>query len=1003
MGFDTTDMINALQHIEAIKNGEVRDYEDLPDEVRKNPAYIYWERKKRIRKTESRGYDVISKKFYAKEIVRFKVNARVICFDETLIFDTFAAFYAYLRGKIYERSCYYQYVFSDEEIEIYKLKLDKIDSMKPRTFTIDEWLERAEAERRARYDETELRMMQVRETIRQFCQNGDLPGLKEVARSYHYGPKGNVPEDFFFWQFVRGCPEAREKILANVQTFRILIDEGVLCILYGTKDVLEAYASLPEQTSTIAKKMNRIKDIERELQRGRYKKFNRKYFDENTHCYCVSEIIWFECKRVVAPRRIELRLFFDSFEEFCEYIGDDLSDCDLSKALNLQFDLDGFRYNENTRIPTGMAKLPISVTVEKKYGEDSCGKPTFFATAMKKDARGLLIDKEEFSFEYFSDFCCFLKNDLSGADLLLCDGLENLIDISNIDFAGAKISSSVCEKIGLPLSGRKCVFLADASDALKPAEEMALEPQKTPMLLTGEIPVFYISDLHLEHRLLNAECVSENDCELEILKIVDTFKKDLEFYEPLTCLVDLGSPWLLIGGDLASTPWLFRLFLKRLKEKVRAHIVVCLGNHELWGFPGKTVDEIVFEYESICEQEGVLLLHNELLVAKSDDNIFKIPLRELLTLPSEQLKEKAENGRLFIYGGLGFAGENQVYNANSGLYRGVVSREDEILQSNLIDAGYQKVIECFREDNLALFTHMPLRDWSSTPNHKEGIVYVSGHDHHNRFYDDGDIRMYADNQVGYKNLQPHLKCFCLNGERDCFRHYEDGIHLITADEYREFYNGKNQHIVFNRPINRLYMLKKKGYYCFIHENSKGALTILNGGQSVFLRKRGIPYYYENMDRMIAFVEEPLSKYQTQQREIAEAVKAIGGSGHIHGAIIDIDYFNHIFLNPNDMKKTAYFAWDIIEKYVYSSVPALLEAQCPKLFANYSNLLSEDKTQVQSIAPRGRKNLRKQPVGYYDTDIYKASRTLRKMQKLNLKVLTVWYNIDFTEENLLPGK
>lgn len=45
MGFDATDMINALQHIEAIKNGEVRDYEDLPDEVRKSPAYIYWERK----------------------------------------------------------------------------------------------------------------------------------------------------------------------------------------------------------------------------------------------------------------------------------------------------------------------------------------------------------------------------------------------------------------------------------------------------------------------------------------------------------------------------------------------------------------------------------------------------------------------------------------------------------------------------------------------------------------------------------------------------------------------------------------------------------------------------------------------------------------------------------------------------------------------------------------------------------------------------------------------
>ena len=72
MGFDSADMINSLQYVEAIKNGEVRDYEDLLDEVRKSPACIYWERKKRIRKTESRGYDVISKKFYEKEMVRLK-------------------------------------------------------------------------------------------------------------------------------------------------------------------------------------------------------------------------------------------------------------------------------------------------------------------------------------------------------------------------------------------------------------------------------------------------------------------------------------------------------------------------------------------------------------------------------------------------------------------------------------------------------------------------------------------------------------------------------------------------------------------------------------------------------------------------------------------------------------------------------------------------------------------------------------------------------------------
>ena len=42
-----------------------------------------------------------------------------------------------------------------------------------------------------------------------------------------------------------------------------------------------------------------------------------------------------------------------------------------------------------------------------------------------------------------------------------------------------------------------------------------------------------------------------------------------------------------------------------------------------------------------------------------------------------------------------------------------------------------------------------------------------------------------------------------------------------------------------------------------------------------------------------------------------------------------------------------------------------------------------------------------PQEYLETDIYKASREIKKMQKLSSKVLTTWYDI-VPERNELPS-
>lgn len=39
----------------------------------------------------------------------------------------------------------------------------------------------------------------------------------------------------------------------------------------------------------------------------------------------------------------------------------------------------------------------------------------------------------------------------------------------------------------------------------------------------------------------------------------------------------------------------------------------------------------------------------------------------------------------------------------------------------------------------------------------------------------------------------------------------------------------------------------------------------------------------------------LTKYDNYQKEIAKEIIKISGSGNIHGCIIDIDYYNHLYI------------------------------------------------------------------------------------------------------------
>ena len=115
---------------------------------------------------------------------------------------------------------------------------------------------------------------------------------------------------------------------------------------------------------------------------------------------------------------------------------------------------------------------------------------------------------------------------------------------------------------------------------------------------------------------------------------------------------------------------------------------------------------------------------------------------------------------------------------------------------------------------------------------------------------------------------------------------------------------------------------------------------------------------------------------------------IGGEGRIHGCIIDINFFNHVYVNPIDLTVTGYWASDIIQKVVYQNIPSLLKGQCPQLYANYQKLI-EGKRTDPLIPKQKQTELALLPQLYLDTDIYKASREISKMQRLGSRILTIW--------------
>lgn len=534
--------------------------------------------------------------------------------------------------------------------------------------------------------------------------------------------------------------------------------------------------------------------------------------------------------------------------------------------------------------------------------------------------------------------------------------------------------------------------------------------------------IYYISDIHLEHQLVKQP---DDIVKLSLPEIQERI--DNKIAELFASAPDFQGT-LLIGGDVADGVELEALFYKRLVSFFssrgwwQSNIFAVLGNHELWDGdpmglkPARPIDEIIADYRQAMPLR-VKLLENELFIVYKGFNKSVLDENAILNASVEELAEACADSTFLLLGGIGFSGLNPVYNAETGLYRTAVSTEEDIVRSKRFRAIYEKVLASAEDVPIIVLTHTKMTDWSDAQYNPKWI-YVNGHTHQNTLLlqEDG-TSVFSDNQIGYKPKPWHLNGFTVDVHRyDPFKYYPDGIRQITREQYIEFNRGYGIKMQSMKHPGNLYMLKHDGVYMFVLE-SGSSLCLLEGGRLHKLN-HGIGYYCENLPEYVRRVRSAFMPYKKALSMLSDEVVAIGGSGSIHGCIVDIDWFNHIYLNPFDGKVTPYFAWNKTEKMMFENVELLLSSSPlpPRLsdgesmLARYLSTPSREKRlPILSRASSKEWELTVVPQVVLDRSMYEPSRIMRSIQYLfDQNVLRIWNDTilavnDDDDLRALPGK
>ncbi|WP_159430667.1 hypothetical protein [Anaerotignum propionicum] len=162
------------------------------------------------------------------------------------------------------------------------------------------------------------------------------------------------------------------------------------------------------------------------------------------------------------------------------------------------------------------------------------------------------------------------------------------------------------------------------------------------------------------------------------------------------------------------------------------------------------------------------------------------------------------------------------------------------------------------------------------------------------------------------------------------------------------------------------------------------------------------YYYDTIENYTENVRLLLDRYTGGQKKISDFVKGLGGSGKIHGCIVDVDKpgifesysYCHLFVNPIDGRITPYFAYDVSSRIVYNDFKALLKSQksCKLLQDNYKRREKELSLNMPALQYSSQLEEWGYESSMYDEGsyLYKISRIIKSLQYVAEKsIVRIW--------------
>lgn len=274
--------------------------------------------------------------------------------------------------------------------------------------------------------------------------------------------------------------------------------------------------------------------------------------------------------------------------------------------------------------------------------------------------------------------------------------------------------------------------------------------------------------------------------------------------------------------------------------------------------------------------------------------------------------------------------------------------------------------------------------------------------------------------------------------------YRDGIYDISIDDYCTYYypvcltmsGGAEWQKPKFKYTKTIKFLKHDGFLMFITVTPKGRLSVLRGGQRRNLT-RDVQYYYQNLPTYAHQVLKIFSSYWNSLYRLSDELKQLDFNvdllkkqyraklarkatpqesfehyadfikvfqaitGRVHGTIVDLNFENHIYVNPLDGKVSAYCAPIVKERDVYSSVGSLIQTHFPLLYGSYQQKLEENDFPL--LTGEGLKLISATDIDaatddqedaatthMTGTDMYKASNQFYYLQSIyDFHLVTVW--------------